>query len=155
MSIQIPDLHASNLTEIKGSGEIQLPNRKDAAHAGLFRLEIGVHFNPSIDFYPLVGNLQLEIDLVDSVIKGLVIATTLEQISSFGKYTPTAALTGRCDVKAEKAPLGCRYWLLLALNRPQAPDVVSYLVFDRKGLRVSHATGAVTKGEFVLNTSGE
>ncbi len=155
MSIQIPNLHVSNATAAKGSGIILLPNRKDLTHAGSFRLDIDVHFNPSTDAYPVIGNLQLKIDLVDSIIQGYVIATTIEQISSLGKYTPTATLSGRCDVKAEKPPLGCRYWLLLALNRPAVPDVVSYVVFDGKGTRVSHATGAVSDGKFEIIPSGE
>ena len=139
-------------------GVISLPNRSDAAHTGSFRLNLDVHFDPSSDNYLVISKLELNrIDLVDSVIKGDVIATTIEQISSWGKYTPTMTLTGRCRVKSdtEKPVVGCRYWLLLALNRPQAPDMVSYVVFDRKGVRVSHATGAVSNGTFTMVTPGE
>lgn len=158
MSIQIPDMHVSNPTKAKGKGIVLLPNRKDATHAGAFTLVIDVHFAPATDTYPVIGQLTLtKIDLVDSTIQGDVIATTIEQISSWGKYTPTLVVAGRCDVKAnlEKPLVGCRYWLLLALNRSQAADVVSYIVYDRKGVRVSHATGAVSDGKFDITTSGE
>lgn len=44
-----------------------------------------------------------------------------------------------------EAPVGCRFWLLIADNRKsndeKTPDIVGFVIYDRKGNRVAYGTG--------------
>ncbi len=82
-----------------------------------------------------------------SNVQGTIASTSIEQLTSTGKHTPTLYMNGRC--RAEGAP-GCRFWLMVANNRPGdrgTPDAVRFLVFDRAGHRVAYGTGPVLRGD--------
>jgi len=161
MSIQIPSLHVSNSSEVKGKAEVFITSRKDAAHTGTFGVGLSLRFNPALDAYP-AGSLAFTISLSDSL-KCQVKATTIEQINTYGKHNPTVYVTGRCDVKPQEdgpKAVGCRYWLMIADNArkpsPEAtPDVIGFLIYDRNGVRIAYGTGPVKAGDIVVAASGE
>jgi hypothetical protein len=149
MTIQIPNFHISDKSKIIGSGQVPLlPNRKDASHTGVFGVKVDVSFDPALDNYP-VGTVRIDVDLSDAF-KGKVDSTSIEQVNSFGKHTPTSVITGRCLVTlatSGTAPAGCRFWLLIANNKKSSQqgtaDVVGFVVYDRSGNRVGYGTGAL------------
>ena len=120
MPIQVPDLHVSNVTKAKGKATVKILSRQDAIHQGIFLVNLDLAFNPTIDAYP-GGMLEIEIDLSDSL-RGKATATTVEQIGSLGKHTPTMFVTGRCDFKLNhgrpETPSGAAtgLWLLIIRN---------------------------------------
>lgn len=146
---QVPTLQACNLTQVKGSGVARIDRRIDASSKGIIAIKIDVKCDPAAgDGYPQIGALTLNFDLSDSA-KGSLTATTIEQLTSTGKHTPTAWLSGRC--KLEKIQ-GCRYWLMIADNhrvkdQGRTTDIVSVLVLDATGRRVVYGTGALVDGE--------
>jgi len=151
MNIQIPNFHISDKSKVGGSGNVTLvPDRKDASHSGIFGVKVDVVFDPAVNDYP-TGSVRIDVDLTDAF-KGFAEATTIEQINTHGKHTPTAYLTGRCRVTLAEpnigAPRGCRFWLLIANNKQSGeqgtPDVASFVVFDREGKRVAYGTGPLT-----------
>lgn len=154
MSIQIPNLHTSNRTQAKANAEVFVLARKDAAHAGIFRVKGSLKFDPAADIYPTASGLTFDVDLSDSA-KGLFIVKTVEQLDSLGKHTPTVYATGRCDADVDPKAVGCRYWLMMADNKKgdrklkdaDTPDVISLLVYDRNGKRVAYGTGPVARGD--------
>jgi hypothetical protein len=159
MTIQISNFHVSDKSKIAGSGKVAiLPHRKDALHSGVFTVKLDVTFDPAVNDYP-VGNVSIEVDLSDSF-KGSAASTSIEQVNSFGKHTPTSVITGRCKVAVQPpaaSPLGCRFWLLIADNKKAAEqgtaDVVSFVIYDRKGDRVAYGTGALD-GDIVIDPTG-
>ncbi len=78
-------------------------------------------------------------------------STTIEAMSSTGKYTPTAYYMGKCDVESVNENIeGCHYWIMLTDNRENqdgTPDIVSFLVLDGNGIRVAYGTGPVVDGD--------
>lgn len=161
MSLQIPNLHVSSKTEASAKATVRILSRHDTLHAGEFSVIIkSLHFL-SADAYP-VGDIQIDVDLSDSL-KCTVTATSIAEINSWGKHTPTLAVTGRCEVNLReevKSPTGCRYWLLMANNKKAedsrgTPDVVSFLVFDRSGVRIAYGTGPVAKGDIIIKPGGD
>ncbi|HXT40413.1 MAG TPA: hypothetical protein VN887_10355 [Candidatus Angelobacter sp.] len=154
MSIQIPNLHTSNptLVNVREGATVVIRRRKDALHAGQFTVKGTLKFNPAVDAYP-AGALTISVDLSDSA-RGVFIATTVEQLDTTGKHTPTAYATGRCSIRADVKAFGCRYWLMLAdnkrVNEKETPDVISFLIFDRNGKRVAYGTGPVVKGDVAI-----
>jgi len=157
MSIQIPNLHTSNKTEVQAAAEVFIRRRKDGSHAGVFSVKGSLKFNPATDDYPS-GTMQIKVDLSDSA-KGAFVVKTVEQLDTTGKHTPTAYATGRCAVDADVRALGCRYWLMLADNKregeDQTPDVISFLVYDRNGKRVAYGTGPVARGDVTIVPTSE
>jgi hypothetical protein len=156
MTIQIPNFHVSDRSKISGSGGVALlPNRKDAAHSGTFKIKVDVAFDPAVNDYP-TGNVRIDVDLTDSF-KGSADSSSIEQVNSFGKHTPTAVITGRCKVEASNAPVGCRFWLMIANNKKPAqqgtPDVVGFVIYDRKGDRVAYGTGPL-EGDMEVLAAG-
>jgi hypothetical protein len=156
MTIQISNFHVSDRSKITGSGAVSLlPNRKDAAHSGTFKIKVDVAFDPAVNDYP-TGSLSIDVDLTDSF-KGSARSTSIEQVNSFGKHTPTAVITGRCKVDASNTPIGCGFWLLIANNkRPNqqgTPDVVGFVIYDRNGDRVAYGTGPL-EGDMEVLAAG-
>jgi hypothetical protein len=103
--------------------------------------------------------VRIDVDLSDSF-KGSADATSIEQVNSFGKHTPTSVITGRCKVNLQEAgtaPLGCRFWLLIANNKTSSQqgtaDVVGFVIYDRNGNRVAYGTGPL-EGDIVVSPSG-
>jgi hypothetical protein len=116
MSIQIPNLHASNRSKVSADGAIVfIKRRQDGSHSGQFTVTGSLSFNPAADAYPS-GSMVIKVDLNDSV-TGTIAVKTVEPLDTTGRATPTAYATGRCDFKAEPPPVGCRYWIMLADNK--------------------------------------
>jgi hypothetical protein len=92
--------------------------------------------------------VQIAVNMSDSLAQGTIASTSIEQLTSTGKLSPTLYVNGRC--KAEGV-VGCRFWLMVANNRPTpdkgTPDVVGFLVFNGMGQRVAYGTGPVAKGD--------
>jgi len=158
MSLGTPDLHLSTKSAVKGGGKIEILSRADATHNGTAGIEISAAFDPAAGAYP-AGTFTLKVSWVDSA-KGAVQSTTIEQMNSWGRQTPTVVLTGRCTFEAEPGEVkaeGCRYWLLIANNRQTdkgTPDVVSVLVFDRTGARLVYGTGPLVSGDINVGAFG-
>ncbi|GAA4737825.1 hypothetical protein [Flavisolibacter ginsenosidimutans] len=153
MTMSIPAFHVSDISKVKGTGDVFIQSRQDVAHAGIFTVNIDVHFDPVPDLYPvIVGTFTIRVDLSDSA-KGVFVATSVDLINSFGKHNPTVFLTGKCNADVSPNARGCRYWLLIANNRtpnqPQGtPDVVSFAVHDNNGNRIAYGTGPLKSGDF-------
>lgn len=144
---QIPTIQTCNGTQAKGKAIVRIESRADATHKGMF--EIVIELKCDRGGYPggLVEFSQLS--MTDSVVQGTIVSTTIEQLTSTGRVTPTLYVNGRC--KAESAP-GCRFWLMVANNRPAntdkgTPDIVSFLVLNGAGQRVAYGTGPVIQGD--------
>jgi len=157
MSIQIPNLHTSNRSLIEGRASVFIRRRKDAAHAGVFTVEGTIKFDPAVDSYPS-GNMRIRVDLSDSA-KGVFKVTTVEQVDTMGKHTPTLYASGRCSFDGDTKVVGARYWLMMADNKrgqdEETADVIGFLVFDRNGKRVAYGTGPVREGDIVVKPNGE
>jgi len=156
MSTSIPAFHVSDATKVTGSGDVYIASRQDAASTGVFSVKMAAGFDPAVDDYPN-GSLTIKCDLSDGF-KGIFVATSIELINSYGKHSPTAYLTGRCngDVAATKVPVkGLRYWLMVANNKTPdnpkgTPDVVGFAVHDRNGNRIAYGTGPLKAGDLVV-----
>src|SRR5215204_457423 len=105
------------------------------------------------------GKVRIDVDLTDSF-KGQAVSTLIEQVNTFGKHTPTAVVTGRCDVTLREsgtAPLGCRFWLLTTNNKKPneqgTADIVGFVIYDRNGNRVAYGTGPLD-GNIEVAASG-
>ena len=157
MSIQIPNLHTSNKTAVKASATVFINRRKDSTHSGEFSVKGALSFDPATDTYP-TGTMTLSVDLTDSA-KGVFVTTSVEQLDTTGRATPTAYATGRCKADIGDKGLGCRYWIMFADNKQvteeQTPDVISFLVYDRNGKRVAYGTGPVAKGDVGVAPTAE
>jgi hypothetical protein len=146
---QIPTLQVCNQTRVEGRAAVEIVSRSDAIHSGIFKIGIEVKCDPRGLPYP-AGGLQIDVDMSDSIVQGTIIGETIEQLTSTGKHSPTAYLSGRCSAREVS---GCRYWLTLADNgRAQegTPDVVGFLVFDGAGNRVAYGTGPVVDGDIAV-----
>lgn len=157
MTIQMPNFHICDHSKIVGSGKVALlPNREDALHSGIFQIKVDVAFDPAVNDYP-VGNVRIDVDLSDSF-KGSALATTIEQVNSFGKHTPTSVITGRCRVDAAgTTPVGCRFWLMIVNNKSPnqqgTPDIAGFVIYDRNGDRVAYGTGPL-EGDILVSATG-
>jgi hypothetical protein len=150
---QIPTLQVCNPTKVEGRAFVQIVSRSDALHSGVFGIRIEVKCDPAGLPYP-DGIFEIRVDMSDSLVQGTIVGESIDQLTSTGKHSPTAYLSGRC--KAEQVS-GCRYWLMLADNGREnegTPDVVGFLVFNGNGVRVAYGTGPVVDGDvFVSPTS--
>lgn len=150
MTTSIPAFHVSDISKAKGTGDVFIQSRKDAAHAGVFTVNLDVHFDPATDLYP-AGTLTIRVDLTDSA-KGVFVATSIDLINSYGKHNPTVYLTGRCNDDVQPDAKGCRYWVMIASNTNAAqqgtPDVAGFAVHDNQGNRIAYGTGPLKSGDF-------
>lgn len=158
MNIQIANYHISDKSKTEGTGKVFLTARQDAVHAGMFKAAVNVSFDPAVNDYP-TGSVTILVDLSDSF-KGTARSTTIEQVNTHGKHTPTAVITGRCNVTLDEnatAPRGCRFWILVSNNRrlndQGTPDVISFIVYDRSGKRVAYGSGPATEGDITVAPS--
>jgi hypothetical protein len=159
MTIQIANFDISDRSKVTGAGQVKLvPQRQDANHSGVFGVRVDVSFDPAANDYP-TGAVRIDVDLSDSF-KGHADSTSIEQVNSFGKHTPTSVITGRCRVSSQDtgtAPAGCRFWLLIANNKKRGqqgtPDIVGFVIYDRKGDRVAYGTGPLD-GDVEISASG-
>jgi hypothetical protein len=159
---QIPTLQVCNGTKANGIATIVLSARKDAVHSGKFEIRTdGLGCDPvKGDGFP-GGSLSMTFDLSDGSIADMK-ATTIEQMTTTGKHTPTMYLNGRCTAHAPgalSAGIPCHYWVILADNKPATatsgtPDVVGFLVVDKQGKRLNYGTGPVREGDIdVVDTA--
>jgi hypothetical protein len=155
----VPDMHTSSQSGVKGKGTIKIDQRADGAHLGSVSISVDISYSPP-NQYPVLNDLQMDINLSDSLICS-VKASTVEQISSVGKHTPTVYLTGRCGIKAgERTTLptkACRYWLLIANNKPpekrMTPDIISFLVYNCNGTVIAYGTGPLVDGDIKVEAT--
>lgn len=151
---QIPTLQVCNKTVASGSALVKIAKRQDGLHTGSFKISLDLSCDPAGTGYP-TGSVQITgLSMSDSIVQGAITSTSLEQVTTTGKHTPTLYLNGRC--KAASAP-GCRFWLLVADNKPAGgsgtPDIVSFLVFDATGKRVAYGTGPVADGDLQVTAT--
>lgn len=142
---QIPTLQVCNQTKVEGKAVVKLSGRSDATHAGVFKVAIEVKCDPTGMPYP-DGMLEIGIDMSDSQAQGSVKAISFEQLTSVGKHTPIAYLTGRCKSQQYE---GCRFWIMFADNSKKkgTPDVIGFLIFDGQGNRIAYGTGPAVDGD--------
>ena len=161
---QVPTLQVCNYTNVTGKAKVEIIKRKDRCHSGTFELLIKSD-NPlrcdSATGYP-AGAFQLaNISMSDSTVNGDIYSTTIDQVTTTGKHTPTVYSSGKCKVKMERDKCGvlstlelkgCRYWLMIVDNKMKAeekgtPDIIGFLVVDKDGRRVAYGTGPVLAGD--------
>jgi hypothetical protein len=149
-TVSIPAFHVSDISAVKGGGDIFIQSRKDAVSSGVFSVKLSVSFNPAVDEYP-VGSINIRVDLSDGA-KGTFNSTSIELINSYGKHNPTVHLTGRCSDDINPDAKGCRYWLEIANNKGAndqgTPDIVGFAIHDNMGNRIAYGCGPVRTGDF-------
>jgi len=150
----IPTLQVCNGTSANGGGTVHLTARKDIANSGDFEIKLEVKCDPAGNGFP-GGVVAMGFSLSDSSIKDMK-SLTIEQMTTTGKHTPTMYLNGRCTANGGTIP--CHYWLLLSDNRQAAntsgtPDIVSVLVVDKTGHRLTYGTGPL-KGDITIAGTG-
>lgn len=161
---QIPTLQVCNYTNVTGKAMVEIVKRKDRCHSGTFQLVIESG-NPlrcdSATGYPTGAFRIANISMSDSTVNGDIYSTTIDQVTTTGKHTPTVYLSGKCKAKMEKDKCGvlstlelkgCRYWLMIADNKLMSeeegtPDIISFLVVDKDGRRIAYGTGPVVEGD--------
>ena len=145
---QIPTLNVCNETVVTGSALVKIDTRVDIQHAGTFKVSIKAVCKPPD--YPQI-DLELFVTMSDSIANGSIVATSVEQLTTTGKHSPTAYLNGRC--KANRIT-GCQYWMTLADNgKDGTPDIIGFLIFDGTGKRVAYGTGPVIEGDVQVQAS--
>lgn len=148
---QIPNIFLNNLTKLEGEAAVFIDARQGLT-SGTFTISIAASCAPPD--YPS-GQVEMKIDMNDSSIVYFR-STTVEALSSTGKYTPTAYIMGRCDVEsANEVYRGCHYWITLADNgnedENETPDIVGFLVLDGNGKRIAYGTGPVVNGNIYVS----
>lgn len=155
--VQIPTLQVCNISKASGKALVRIESRSDIAHSGSFEIGLEVGCDPRNPGYP-TGSIGIaNISMTDSTIQGNIVATSIEQLTSTGKHSPTLYVNGRCKADGDAA-IGCRFWLMIANNSPGpdkgTPDVVSFLVMNGLGKRIAYGTGPVEKGDIVVQPTG-
>lgn len=162
---QIPSLQVCNSAAVKGDGSIFIPKRIDAglAKAGTFDVRVDISCNNTQNYG--VGSIGFyNISLDDSLVSTAIESTSIDQITTTGRETPTIYITGRCKVEPVSTVdntrfAGCKFWAMIADNydpagvQQSSPDIVSFLVFNGKGERISYGTGPLRGDIFVAGTS--
>ena len=145
---QLPTLQVCNGTVVRAAGTVRIDSRVAAGFAGTVDVKAEITCDPHGTAYP-AGTVTLAISLTDAY-QGTITMTTLEQVTSTGRVTPTAYVNGRCKAGEKPIP-GCRMWVTFVDNRePEAkgtPDILGFLVIDASGRRVAHGTGPLVKGD--------
>lgn len=166
---QIPTMQVCNLSTTGGPGmafaneSFNISERAGGPFTGNFNVSMQVVCDPATG-YP-TGNVTIfGISMTDSIVQTTITSTTIDQFTIAGKDTPTAWLNGRCTVQPDPAgvaPVGCRYWMMVANNTQNptpgavpTPDIVSFLVFDRTGARIAYGTAPAQPGGFLFITPG-
>lgn len=153
-TVSIPAFHVSDPSGVNGQAQVFIQSRQDATHAGTFDVQINVQFNPAVNDYP-VGNLVIRTALNDGAV-GTFVSDNIELINSHGQRNPTVFLTGRCKDDINPDAKGCRYWLMIANNKPAGPaggivpgtpDIIGFAIHDRLGNRIAYGCGPVRAGD--------
>jgi hypothetical protein len=153
---QIPSLQVCNPSQVGGGGDAQINTRTPPS--GKFSIRLEVKCDPGSSPYA-TGSLTLKIDMSDSVLGTIIISpnslkTGFDQLTTTGKHSPTAYMTGRCQSDTTPAFKGCRIWLMVADNnqgQQGTPDVVGFLVFDGAGVRRAYGTAAIRSGDIKVS----
>lgn len=137
--VQVPPLQVCGTTGANGRGLASSEVR------GEFEFKLSVQCNESTRWVPR-GNLDITMNLTDSSIRKIH-STEVLQMTSGGKHTPMAFLSGRCE--SDRGP--CSYWAVIADNTLEVRsrhtlDIISFLVLSPQGQRLSYATGFVKEG---------
>jgi hypothetical protein len=156
---QIPTLQVCNGTKANGTATVHLTARQDISHTGDFTVRIdGLGCDPIAgDGFP-AGTIGMSFSLSDSSATAVTV-TSIEQLTTTGKHTPTMYLNGRCKATTSNGSIPCHFWLMLVDNKPSTantgtPDVVGVLVVDKTGKRITYGTGPVTRGDIdVVDTA--
>jgi len=94
---QIPTLQVCNATKIDGRAKVDIGSRSDATRPGSFGIVLDVQCDPRTGFPQ--GNVRLiKIGMTDSVVHGFIESTTIDQVTSTGRRSTIAFLSGRCRV---------------------------------------------------------
>jgi hypothetical protein len=151
---QIPNIFLNNKTEFKCGAVVHVDQRKSLSPSlnGDFSVDgFGGCLPPN---YP-TGKITVKINMNDSSITYFE-STTIEAMSSTGKITPIAWVMGRCNIDNEKFK-GCHFWIQFTNNNNnsneqsrQTPNIISFLVVDGTGMRLSYGTGVVVKGTLTV-----
>jgi hypothetical protein len=146
---QLPSLQTCNSTQVIGDAKVHIASRSATGVTGTFAVTTqGVKCEPAAG-YP-AGSVRIVVDLTDST-RGTITSTSLEQVTSTGKQSPTAYVSGRCTA-SPTAISGCRFWLMIADNGSLisrgTPDVLGFLVIDGRGTRIAYGTGPIREGDF-------
>ena len=156
--VQIPTLQVCNQTEVNGTGIVEIDRRQDAKSKGFFSVSTNLSCSSKTG-YP-TGTLTINtLSMNDSVVNDPITEMSVEQITTTGKYTPTAYLNGRCKAKdaSGKNITGCKFWMMIAdnkqANQKGTPDIVGFLVFDGTGRRVAYGTGPVEQGDITVGST--
>ena len=151
---QIPTLQVCNGTKATGGASVHLTARTDALHSGDFTLKISAGCDPAGNGYP-GGSIDMTFNLSDSSIGDLKV-TSIEQMTTTGKHTPTMYLNGRCLANGGTIP--CHIWLMISDNRQPnstgTPDVIGVLVVDKTGKRITYGTGPISSGDISVGNTG-
>ena len=111
--------------------------------------------------YP-AGSIEItNYAMTDSIAHGTISVTSIEHVSSIGKKTPTAFISGRCNVPNAR---GCQFWMMIADNGKEkppsadqklkrTPDIVSFVVIDARGKHVAYGTGILIQGDITIAPS--
>jgi hypothetical protein len=146
---QIPTLQVCNQTRATGQALVRINRRADVNSNGSFNVTIDLRCDPQQNTPFPAGTFRLlNISMSDSIVQGNITSTTIEQVTTTGKHTPTIYLNGRCQAQNVS---GCRFWAMIADNKPAngqgTPDIVSFLVFNSSGQRIAYGTGPVLQGD--------
>jgi hypothetical protein len=148
---ELPTLQVCNGTQVTtgdNAATVAVAARTQAGVTGTFSLRVRVNCSQQASGYP-DGAIGIAVSMSDSAYNGLIEATTIEQVTSTGKHTPIAFLNGRC--KGASAPInGCRFWLMMADNKGNTPDVAAFLVIDRTGRRIAYGCGPLRSGDITV-----
>jgi len=152
---QIPTLQVCNPSKVEVEAAVYIDAREDSARRGIFKVSGRALFDSTTP-YP-AGRFIIGISMSDSI-EGTVTTTSIDQITTTGKHTPVAYLSGRCDVETPEGKLaGCRYWLMIVNNRVsennRTPDIIGFLIFSKEGKRIAYGTGPVVDGKVYVAPS--
>jgi len=150
--IQVPPLQICNETKIVADAMVTIASRADATHKGTFEVQAKIVCGQATKGIP-VGTLSVgNISLSDSTLNTAFVAKTIEQVTSAGKHSPMAFVSGLCDWHGTS----CRYWLMLADNKGSqqkgTPDIAGFIVLDMKGARINYGAGPVVKGNIEVGS---
>ena len=98
MQPQVPTLQTCNKTKVEGRAKVHIGSRSDSERPGTFGIVVEAKCHPR-QGYPR-GKVELiKLNMTDSWVHGVIVATTIDQMTSTGGHSPMAFLSGRCRVR--------------------------------------------------------
>ncbi|RMH35494.1 MAG: hypothetical protein D6690_08700 [Nitrospirae bacterium] len=95
---QIPTLQVCNATKIEARAKVHLGSREDSTRPGTFGVQVEVNCDPQVG-YPQGKVAIVDLHMTDSSVHGIVMSTTIDQVTSSGGRSPMAFLSGRCRIR--------------------------------------------------------